>query len=35
MVLDEGRLAEFDTPSTLMGNNNSEFSRLLAELKKD
>lgn len=35
MVLDEGRLAEFDTPSNLRDNNESEFSRLLAELKKD
>ena len=35
MVLDEGKLAEFDTPGNLLNNKQSQFAQLLAELKKD
>lgn len=35
LVLSYGRIKEYDTPKNLMENPNSEFSKLLKELKKE
>jgi ATP-binding cassette subfamily C (CFTR/MRP) protein 4 len=35
LVLSFGTIAEFDKPSTLMKNADSEFSLLIQELKKE
>jgi ABC-type multidrug transport system fused ATPase/permease subunit len=34
LVLDQGKMLEYDAPSVLKGNPDSEFSQLLKELKK-
>ncbi|XP_076687192.1 ATP-binding cassette sub-family C member 5-like isoform X2 [Andrena cerasifolii] len=34
MVMKDGQIIEFDTPSTLLSNSNSEFSRMLASADK-
>ena len=35
LVLDRGQLQEYDAPSVLMNNPDSQFSQLLKELKKE
>ena len=35
LVLDQGRVQEYDTPRSLMADESSEFSKLLQELKQE
>lgn len=34
LVMDDGKILEFDTPSNLLSNKNSEFSKMLAAAEK-
>lgn len=34
LVIDDGQILEFDTPSNLLADNNSEFSKMLATAEK-
>jgi ATP-binding cassette, subfamily C (CFTR/MRP), member 1 len=35
LVLSFGQILEYDTPANLMANSNSEFSKLLQDIKKE